>query len=1219
MALPNEHQLKFNSYKDAKTLMQVIKNRFGGNIATKKTQKNLLKQQYENFAASSTELIDQTYERLQNLISQLEMHGERNKPEIKTLSLDDLFNNLKAYESEVMETSSSTTNSHNAAFLSSSSTNNTTRAINTAHDVNTARTQGASDNSATVENFRNVVIYSFFARFAEGGVIEVVGCNGKWWSGRNLGRAGVTDDFVDVNKSVSESIVEKPTVKSNEPKTVRKEDGAQIIKDWVSESEKEDEPKPVNNRTTSKNSKINQKVNTIRATQVNTARPKASNPQQDLKDKGVIDSGCSRHMTRNKSYLIDYEEIDGGFVTFGGNSKGRKNTGKGKIRTGKLKFKDIYFVKELKFNLFSVSQMCDKKNSVLFTDTACVVMSLDFKLTNESHVLLKVPRQDNMYSVDLKNVVPQGGLTCLFAKATSEAWTSTKDETSEILKTFITCIENLIDLRVKVIRCDNKAEFKNRVINQFCEMKGIKREFSDARTPQQNRVAERENRTLIEAVKTMRRGKKDVENPGNGDSEVSSTEEPRVNQEKDAHVNSTNNINTVSPTDNAAGIKDNVVDENIVYGCVNDLNMPDLEEIARFSDAKNDDSGADMNNLDTYFQVSHVLTTRIHKDRPLEQVIRDLHSAPQTRRMSKNLKGHSLVSTVNQRTNHKDLQNCLFACQHKLGLWYPKDSPFDLVAYTDTDYAGASLDRKSTTGEAEYLAASSCCDQVLWIQNQLLDYGNDVWNGMEKLLRMKLPTESARFKQIIDFLNAHPIKYALTVNLTIYILCVEQFWGTAKVKNINGEEQLHAKVDGKKAVISEASIKRDLWFSDEGGIDCLPNETIFEQLLLMGTIASAVICLATDQKFNFSKYIFDSMVKILDSATKFLMFPRVLNLETTKTAQATEIAKLKKRVNRLERKRKSRTHGLKRLYKVRLSLRVESSADEESLDKEDSSKQRRISDIDANQDIYLVNVHRDEDIFGANDQDDTSMFDADKDLQGEEVVVEEVNAASITTPVSAAVITITAATTPTISMDDITLAKALIEIKTSRPKAKGLVMEEPSETPTPTPIKRRKLFAAKRDEEKRKKPPTKAQQRSIMTTYLKNMNGWKPRALKNKPFAEFKELFDKAMTRINNFVDFKTKLVEESTQNDKAEITQQESSSKRAEDDLDQERSKKQKIKDENEFVELKRCLEIVSDDGDEVTIDATPLSSRADGNSQMYLTFSKMLKNLNIEDLEVL
>nr|GEW11987.1 hypothetical protein [Tanacetum cinerariifolium] len=189
---------------------------------------------------------------------------------------------------------------------------------------------------------------------------------------------------------------------------------------------------------------------------------------------------------------------------------------------------------------------------------------------------------------------------------------------------------------------------------------------------------------------------------------------------------------------------------------------------------------------------------------------------------------------------------------------------------------------------------------------------------------------------------------------------------------------------------------------------------------------------------------------------------RVFDLETIKTSQAQEIISLKKRVKRLEKKRRSITHGLKRLYKFRLSARVQSSTDEESLGEEDASKQKRISDIDANQDIYLVNVQRDEDIFGVNDQDDISMFDVDNGLQGEEVVVEkevagkdvsaveEVNAASIATSVAAT--TTTAATTPTISMDEITLPKALIEIKTSRPKAKGIVMQEPSETPTPTPI-----------------------------------------------------------------------------------------------------------------------------------------------------------------------
>ncbi|GJY09707.1 ribonuclease H-like domain-containing protein [Tanacetum coccineum] len=159
MALPNEHQLKFNSYKDAKTLMQAIENRFGGNTATKKTQKNLLKQQYENFVASRTEKF------LRSLSQEWTMHTIvwRNKPEIETLSLDDLFNNLKAYESEVKGTSSSTTNSHNVAFLSSSSTNSATRAVNTAQGVNTASTQGAADSSTTVENLSDAVIYSFFA------------------------------------------------------------------------------------------------------------------------------------------------------------------------------------------------------------------------------------------------------------------------------------------------------------------------------------------------------------------------------------------------------------------------------------------------------------------------------------------------------------------------------------------------------------------------------------------------------------------------------------------------------------------------------------------------------------------------------------------------------------------------------------------------------------------------------------------------------------------------------------------------------------------------------------------------------------------------------------------------------------------------------------------------------------------------------------------------
>ncbi|GKB00065.1 putative ribonuclease H-like domain-containing protein [Tanacetum coccineum] len=833
--------------------------------------------------------------------------------------------------------------------------------------------------------------------------------------------------------------------------------------------------------------------------------------------------GRSKHMTRNISYLSDYEEINGGYVAFGGDPKGGKINGKGKIRASKLDIEDVYFVKELKFNLSSVSQMCDKKNSVLFIDTECVVLSPDFKLTDESHVLLKVPRKDNMYSIDLKNFVPQGGLTCLFAKATldeSNLWhrrlghinfktmnklvkgnlgglplkkfendhtcvscmkgkqhkascktkivssisqplqmlhinlfgptfvksimkkmyclvvtnnfsrfswvffLATKDETSGILKAFITGIENQINHRVKKIRCDNATEFKNKQMNQFCKMKGIKREFSVARTPQQNGVAERKNRTLIEAARTMLADsklpttfwaeavntacyvqnrvlvikphnktpyelflgrkpalsfmrpfgcpvtilntidhlgkfdgkadegffvgystnskafrtqdppfsssskdssdagfkpsgeveKKDAKDPENEDSEVPNTEESGVNQEKDENVNSTNNINTVSSTVNAAGIKDNAIDENIVYGCAHDPNIPNLEEIVYSDDDEEVGAEADMTNLDTHILVSPIPTTRIHKDHSVEQIIRDIHSAPQTRRMTKSVTKHAYASfkdfvvyqmnvksaflyvkieeevyvcqppgfedpefpdrvykvkgdillvqiyvddiifgsikkelcTGFEKLMHKkfqmssigeltfflglqlmqkedgifisqdntpmetskpllkdaeaedvdvhlyrsmigslmyltssrpDIMFVVCVCarfqvtpkalhlhavkrifrylkgQPKLGLWYPKDSPFDLEAYTDSDYAGASLDRKSTTGgcqflrsrliswqykkqtivanstiEAEYVAASSCYGQVLWIQNQLLDYGYNFMN-----------------------------------------------------------------------------------------------------------------------------------------------------------------------------------------------------------------------------------------------------------------------------------------------------------------------------------------------------------------------------------------------------------------------------------------------------------------------------------------------------------
>ncbi|GJT90981.1 ribonuclease H-like domain-containing protein [Tanacetum coccineum] len=142
--------------------------------------------------------------------------------------------------------------------------------------------------------------------------------------------------------------------------------------------------------------------------------------QPELNDKGFMDSRCSRHMSRNIAHLSNFKDFDGGYVTFGGGANGGRITRKGTIKTDKLDLEDVYFVKELKFNHFSVSHMCDKKNYVLFTDSECLVLSPNFKLPDENQILLKIPRQNNMYSFDMKNIVPKDGLTCLVAKATSE-------------------------------------------------------------------------------------------------------------------------------------------------------------------------------------------------------------------------------------------------------------------------------------------------------------------------------------------------------------------------------------------------------------------------------------------------------------------------------------------------------------------------------------------------------------------------------------------------------------------------------------------------------------------------------------------------------------------------------------------------------------------------------------------------------------------------------
>nr|GEW46696.1 ribonuclease H-like domain-containing protein [Tanacetum cinerariifolium] len=550
MSLPGKNQLKFNIHKDAKSLMEVIKKRFGGN---KETKKKLISQLEILGESLSQEDINLKF--LRSLPAEWRTHTLiwRNKTDLEDQSLDDQFNNLKIYDAEVKSPSSTTPTTQNIAFVSSQNTNSTNESVSVVTSVFAASTKvpiSALPNMDTLSNAveeepTNYALMAFTSSSSSSSDNEMFSFESdvsmptnpvydryksrKGYHAVPLAYTGtfmppkpdlLFHDAPTVNETVPNAFNVKPsTTKLNKDMSHLNKPSAPIIEDWVSDSEDNLEPfkhpipaenlrkdipkprdhrhswnrkvcfvckslthlikdcdyyekkmvqKPVRNhammgnhqhyaRMTHPNPHRHVVPTTVltrsRLVPLNAARPATTAvPQTKVHHQSQPHMVSLRHihhqegpltldhhlhitkelytvdaqMTGSISYLSDFEEINGGYVTFGGNLKGGKITCKGKIWTGKLVFDDVYFVKVLKFTLFSVSQICDKKNSVLFIDTKCIVLSSDFKLHDDNHVLLRVPRENNMYNVDLKNTVPSRDLTCLFAKATLDEVLVTK-------------------------------------------------------------------------------------------------------------------------------------------------------------------------------------------------------------------------------------------------------------------------------------------------------------------------------------------------------------------------------------------------------------------------------------------------------------------------------------------------------------------------------------------------------------------------------------------------------------------------------------------------------------------------------------------------------------------------------------------------------------------------------------------------------------------------
>nr|GEU54465.1 ribonuclease H-like domain-containing protein [Tanacetum cinerariifolium] len=408
------------------------------------------KRPFSSRIMKSQEGLDKTYDRFQKLISQFKIHREVisqedanlkllrslpsawnnialimiNKSNLDTLSMDDLYSNLKVHESEIKGQSSSSSNSQNVAVVTSDNSSSTNETVNIAHIVDLDNEDLEQIDTEYLKEmdlkWQVAMLTMRVKRFIKktGRKLDLncketvsfdktkIKCYNCYMRGHFAIECRAPRNQENRNRDAPRWNAPKDTSTTN----------ALVVQDGIAAILTKYGQVPVN---AAKQRSHRETTSVSASRRVNTAATRPNgNPHYALHDQEIFDSVCSRHLNRNKSYLTNYQEIDCKFIAFGGNAKGGKITRKVKIWTIKLDFEDVYFVKELKFNLFSVLQICDMKNSVVFTDTECVVLSPDFKLLDESQVLLKVLRNNNMYSFDLKNVVPLGGLTGLFVKAT---------------------------------------------------------------------------------------------------------------------------------------------------------------------------------------------------------------------------------------------------------------------------------------------------------------------------------------------------------------------------------------------------------------------------------------------------------------------------------------------------------------------------------------------------------------------------------------------------------------------------------------------------------------------------------------------------------------------------------------------------------------------------------------------------------------------------------
>nr|GEV34419.1 hypothetical protein [Tanacetum cinerariifolium] len=832
MGIPNEQQLKFNSIKDAKSLLEAIKKRFDGNDATKKTQKNLLKQQYENFTASSSESLDQTFDRLQKLVSQLEILKESiSQEDVNQKFLRCLPSewNMHVYEPEVKGVSSSSTNTQNMAFVSFSlnnNTNNSNEVVNTAFGVTTAGTRVNAANSTNIDYLSDAIICAFLASQSNSSQLvnedleqirpdDLVEIDIKWQMAMLIMRA----------RRFLKNIGRKLNLNRNETASFDK--------------------------TKVKCYNCHKRVHfekECRAPRAQDNRNRESTRRNVLVETTNSSALVSCDGIRESNKLIDSQIMD--------------NCKKG-----------------LGYDAVPPPHIAVTVNTA--------------RPVNTVHPETTMNAAEPRPKVVVNTARPKAVVNTASPKAVLNAVKGNENKDSGR------------DLRIRFSKNtpNNVGSGPNWLFDIDALTKTMNYQPIVASTQSNGNACTKDNNNA-EPKSSQDAGFKPSNDVGKKVNEVPRQENECKDQEEKDSVNNTNRVNVVRLTVNSASNEVNAVDSN--------------KDV--FS------AEADLNNLESTFQVSHIPTTRIYKDHPLEQIIGDLHSAPQTRRMSKNLEEHGLVSTVNQRTNHKDLQNYLFACflsqkEPKKVIHALKDPRWieamqeellqfklqEVWTLVDLPYGKRVIGTKwvfrNKKDERDFMVYQMDVKSAFLYENIKEDVYVCQAPGFEDL---GFPDKVYKV-YYMDFIKLleHEVKNVSTPIETQKPL----------LKDEDGKEvDVHMKQKPRKTKKNDTQVPQ-LSMPTKFVIDEAVNKEMDDRLMRAATIAY-------------------SLEAKQDSATK--------------TTQAKGNCSLKRIVKKLKKKQRSRTHKLKRLYKFGLSARVESSNDE-----------------------------------------GLEMFDADKDLQGKEVVVEQ--------------------------------------------------------------------------------------------------------------------------------------------------------------------------------------------------------------------------------------